>query len=240
MLGRILNVWLGGVAGMLACAPALSSDRLSPHLFNGQIEAQALLPGGAWSVMQIRDRSGLFFLSQNGRYAIRGDIVDLWTGEALNSVSAVSASSETMPLPGLQDAIDDLEPVEFGAGVREVTVFTDPMCPACEAMLGQLTAYTKSHRFNVVQIPLLGKRSGQMIRMYHCAADRTAARNAVLSGMPPDLTLSQLADCDPRALHRRLVVGQMLGISGVPFLLSSDGRVFQGTRDDLHIWLKEL
>lgn len=201
------------------------------------IEEMIAMPGGAWRAARGAD-GAVYFLSGNGRWVVRGEAYDLWQGERLRDFDAVRASTRVIRLQGLGRIWEDLAPIAFGTGPEEIVVFTDPRCPVCEGLLGQLRAHGDRYRIVVLQIPLLGDASGRIVRAVHCAADADAGRAAVFDGRPAT-ALAERADCDGRPILRRLAAAQLIGLQGVPFMIHGrDGRFIEGAPGDLDAWLE--
>ena len=81
------------VLATLACLapPAAQAQQRTPlpTLQRGQaaeeirgIEATQQLPGGSFNAVKVKDRQGLYFLSSDGRFLIKGSAYDLWSGRS--------------------------------------------------------------------------------------------------------------------------------------------------------------
>lgn len=218
-------------------APSIQAQ--TPGPLGETFEEMVALPGGSFSAVTIRGRPGMYFLSANGRYAIKGEITDLWSGTRLNSMDEVRASVNTLDVSALDDFWDDLAPAVFGSGPETVTVFVDPLCSACAGHMHELEAYYQTHTFRVVPVPALGKQSGQLIRQVACASDRDAARTAIRNHQYK-VAFTQDENCDVRPLQRRIVVMQLLGITEVPFSIASSGQFHKGSGPSFKRWLSEV
>jgi thiol:disulfide interchange protein DsbC len=204
----------------------------------GGIAEMIAMPGGAWRAARVGDSDAVWFISGNGRWVVRGEAYDLWRGERLRDFDAVRASTRTIRLDGLGPIWDDLAPLSFGSGPRDVVVFADPRCPVCETLIAGLRAHENRFRIVVLQIPLLGEASGRLVKSVHCAADRGAALAAVRDHAPA-AGLVQRADCDGAPILRRLATAQLIGLQAVPFMIHADGRFIEGAPDDLAAWLED-
>lgn len=235
-MGRRNTLGLSLLAVLYLLAP---SAHAGGHGLGESFEEMIHLPGGTFSAATISGRSGIYFLSANGRYAIRGEITDLWSGRELGSMAEIRTSVSTLDLSALETFWDDLAPVELGQGERIVTLFVDPVCPACAHLMARLSPHFSTHRFRVVPVPALGKQSGQLVRQVHCARDRDAARAAVADHRYR-AALDQDPGCDLRPLQRRVVVSQLFGITEVPFAISADGTLHKGAGPSFETWLGGL
>lgn len=243
MLGRREIIGLGVVGALLTGAASHAGDTVSgAGLGEGPgtgFREMVALPGGPFSAVTVEGRSGLFFLSANGRYAIRGEITDLWSGRKLATIDEVRASADRIDMAALEDFWDDLDPFEFGTGSRLVTVFVDPRCPSCADLMGRIDPFLATHRFRIVPFPALGQESGRLVRQIACAEDEEAARAAVRNHRY-ETPFAQRGACDLAPLQRRVVTAQILGVAQVPFLIGTDGTVFRGAGPGLEAWLGGL
>lgn len=231
-LASLLGLALTG-AGTLA---AQEHSQQSPTALTGKIEATQRLPGGTFSAVRIAGRPDLYFLSENGRFLIKGQAYDLWSGEELRSIDAVRAATDNVNLTGLDAIWPDLAPLPVGRGSQDVVIFVAPTCPACTQLLDQLPAFEDRYRFLLLPIPI-GGDSGELVRHLACAQDPAAAAKALMDH-DPRRTLPQRADCDAGPVHKRLVAAQVLQVTSVPWLIRADGRVHPGVPQDLAGWLE--
>ena len=127
----------------------------------------------------------------------------------------------------------------MGEGTQTVVVFVDPRCPHCRALLGSLPALGARYRFRLVPLPVLGPASEQAVGRLDCLAEREPqkAREALLSGQV-DALPEPTAGCGQARAQRALVTAELLGITGVPYLIAPDGRMQQGAPADLSQWLE--
>lgn len=226
-----------GLALLLAAPVAADPARAPGSPLARGIAEMASMPGGPWRAVRVEGSDALYFISGNGRWVVKGEAYDLWAGAALLDFEAVRASTRTVAFAGLGDLWPGLAPVTFGTGETDIIVFADPRCPHCEALIRDLQPFADRYRILVLQIPLLGEDSGRIVRAVHCAADRDAARAAVLAG-PRAAPLAPAASCDLGPLQRRLVTAELIGVRGVPFMVHGQtGRFVEGRPDDLAAWL---
>lgn len=225
---------------VLAASAAVADPAQAPGSpLRGGIAEMIELPGGSWRAVRASGGEALYFMSGNGRWVVRGRAYDLWAGKELPDFEAVRTSTRTVAFSGLGDLWAELDPIAFGRGETEIIVFADPLCPHCEALIRRLQALAADYRVLVLQIPLLGAESGRIVQALHCAADREAARAALLAG-DPGLGLQRRDTCDLGPLQRRLVTAQLIGVRGVPFMIhGKTGRFIEGAPEDLARWLRE-
>jgi thiol:disulfide interchange protein DsbC len=239
------------VAGLFGLAAAtLAFAHASPRFdlpgsgpagLSGTIESMQAVPGGSFSAVKLSGRQELYLLSGNGRFVLRGPVFDLWQGRELGSVEEIREAASTLNLAGLGVVWSDLEPTILGEGQDEVVVFVDPLCPHCRTLVDQARALVEAEprrwRFVLLAIPMLGNRSGEVVRNLHCAEDQSAARRALIEHRfgPP---LPERANCDLGPAQRRWVLARLLGLEGVPFTVRPDGRTMSGAGADFAAWLR--
>jgi thiol:disulfide interchange protein DsbC len=162
------------------------------------------------------------------RYFLFGRLVDT---EAMQDLTAaklghaqVPATAQTtwsfdaLPFP---DAITATQ----GNGTRTLVVFTDPLCPYCrrlEGELGQLHDVT-IHRF---MLPFHSLFTPLAI---WCAPDRQRAWDSFMAGPGRDLVDAPAQCTNP--LDRNLALAERLGVRATPTLLFSDGQRIEGATD---------
>ena len=201
-----------------------------------QRDISGLVDVGAFMAMTSRETGGLVLMSANGRFLVRGPVVDVWSGAEIADLDAMRHAVTHVDLVGMGDVVPMLEPITLGReGLDPVVVFVDPSCPVCEALLQQLQGLTGRHRFHVIPIAVVSSASQEAVQRLACAADESARIAALFDGSHALGPIG--ADCGVEVMMRRLVVARLLEIRGVPFLIRSDGRMHAGLPDDLDSWL---
>ena len=244
LLWALLAGFVGPAAAQSSSAIAVTTDPFQMHgptALNGKIEQQIPLNVGQFAAVKIKDRTELYFVSQNGRYVMRGPVYDLWEGKELDTLDAVKVSAQSVGLKGFDAVLSQVEPMIIGDGPRRIELFVDPYCPYCKKLLEQVpeALATKRFTFVILPIPLLGDRSTTEVRELGCAADQKAALQELLAHIydPP---LAQVPKCDVVPMEKRFVLAKMLNISAVPFIVKDDGTEQAGLPDeDFLTWLGE-
>ena len=237
---RVAVALVLGTTGVKAAPPmpAELADLSAP------MQASVQLPGTG--VQMVETDTRVFYLGGNGRYVFTGPAWDLWHGAALTTVAQASALAERIDLTRITlDAAElgafalgvapDQQPgAGHGAANRDAWVFVDPRCSRCLALLTTLEqAGTPAQ---VVLLPIGGEKSLSAARRLHCAPSRAAAWSALID-QAADALPEPAADCDTQPLVRALITAQLLGVTQVPTLIASDGRLHQGVPDDAIAWL---
>jgi thiol:disulfide interchange protein DsbC len=179
--------------------------------------AETPIPG----IMQVRIGGDIVYMSQDGRFLVQGRVIDMETQTDLTDAAMSGVRKEQLAsLNG-----DDF--VSFGNSdaEHEVLVFTDPDCGYCRRLHEQMDEYEAvGIRVNYVAFPRAGVDSQTYTKMVSvwCAEDRQGAMDIAKSGGTPPA-----ATCDnPVADQYR--VGQTLGVTGTPSILTFNGDIIPG------------
>jgi len=222
----------GVVVDPLAGKPA-------PRGFSGDIEDQVSLGAGEFQVIKLRGKPDYYLVSANGRFVVSGLPYDLWQGKQLESIADVTNAIREAHLPDLVKLLPELAPFQIGSGPKTEIVFVDPHCPFCAQLLGQISqlAQDNRHSFMIVPIGVLGQQSQIEVRQLHCAQDQAAALQSL---MAHDYTtkLPQVANCDPLALQKRVVLARLLPVKAVPYIIRDDGVMQEGMPPNVRLWLE--
>ena len=201
-----------------------------------QRNVSGLVDVGGFMAMTSRETGGLVLMSANGRFLVRGPVVDVWAGAEIADLDAMRHAVTHVDLVGMGDVVPMLEPITLGReGLDPVVVFVDPSCPVCTVLLGQIQGLTDRYRFHVIPIAVVSPASQEAVQRLTCTVD-DASRIAAL--LDPTVSVGTVpAGCGVEVMMRRLVVARLLDIRGVPFLIRPDGRMQAGLPDDLDSWL---
>ena len=229
------------VAGSLGVTPAISvageADAFTATGLKGRIIDSSALNTPGMVVVQTEDLAELLVMSANGRWVMRGQLYDTWTGRKIQSVAAIRDSAKRMPLDRLWPKLDQLGPIVLGTGPSDVMIWVDPAAGPSRQLLGQLAPLYVDYRFHVLPIPVLGETSEKQNRLLTCASDKDAVAEAVIAGTDIE-HLEQDPMCDLAPAHSRLVTAQILGLQGVPVVIMRNGRFNNGVpREGLKAWL---
>ena len=171
------------------------------------------------------------YTDDSGRYFIFGHLFDMKEQVDLTAQRRVDSRKVEFPSQFLGNAIKTVK----GDGSRVVAVFSDPDCPYCKKLEGELarldnvTIYT--FLYPLEQIHPEAKTKSIAV---WCAADRQQAwSQTVLTGSAP-----KLVACN-NPVNDNLVLGSRLGVTGTPTLIALDGRLLPGAvpAEKLDQWL---
>lgn len=218
-----------------ATAPGAPFSR--PGALGGAVKATERLPISGLSAVET-DALGIVFMSSNGRFVLRGELWDLWSGRKLDTMAAIRDAASKLDMSRLPLSAADLGAMTYGNGAKRVQIWVDPKCPYCHQLLGQIGPFTTDHTFEIYVVPLLGRDSQELTRRISCATDQGAALSALTGGKVAEMrALTAATGCSVEPIQKRMVTAQMLGITGVPVIVAPDGRVNRGLPPDLAAFL---
>lgn len=208
----------------LAIPPALATEAIERRLAEvvPTVSPDAIEPSGIPGVYQVRFGTDVFYVSEDGRYLLQGSLIDLETRENLTEKSLRSVRAEIFA--GIPD--DELTVYVPESEVRHViNVFTDPNCPFCRQLHGEMQDYLDAGvKVRYFMYPVLGRDSPAIMRDIWCAESRTEAMDRAKAELPVPP-----ADC-PTPAERHLALGRELGISGTPATITEGGQLISGYR----------
>lgn len=206
-------------ASAVAADPAAIEERLSalvPDTSEVAI-AETPLPG----IMEVRVGSDIIYMSDDGRYLFQGRVIDLETQQDLTDAAMAGVRREQI------DELERSEFVTFGDDDAEydVLVFTDPDCGFCQRLHEKMDEYHEAGiRIHYLAFPRAGEGSqtyNKMVSVW-CADDRQAAMDVAKSGGTP-----RAATC-PNPVLEQYQLGQSLGVTGTPSMMTFDGDMIPG------------
>jgi thiol:disulfide interchange protein DsbC len=183
----------------------------------------------------IESDKGIFFVSENGRFAWKGPIYDMWNGKNVASIEDADTVVNHIDIKKIGLNPDQLATLTIGQGDQEEVIFVSSDCPHCQKLLQQAMELRDKYRFKVVLVPM-GQKSMEHTKQLLCTKDKEAAVKALVNGKFETLGS---ADCgsDQAPLQHTLVAARILGLRSVPLLIRHDGQVQTGGLKDLAGWL---
>lgn len=162
------------------------------------------------------------YVSADGRYLVRGDIISLQNGDNLTRSERDAARLAYLK----QVAPDDLLVFAPANTKQTITVFTDIDCAYCRVLehdRPQLNAMGIAVQYLFFPRDGRGSASWQQAVDVWCASDRKAAFEAAMQGVTP-----KPAHCDAAAVAAGYKFGQLLGLDGTPAILTDRGQLIDG------------
>jgi thiol:disulfide interchange protein DsbC len=166
--------------------------------------------------------SVIAYVSDDGRYLLQGDLIDL------DSQVNLSEESRAVVRRELVSTLSDDDTIKFSpTDVKHtVTVFTDIDCTYCRKLHSQIDEYMD---LGIEVRYVLYPRNGPASRAWTtseevwCASDRGSALTA--AKLDRDF---QTTKCDTGGLTRNYTLGRDVGLTGTPAMVLEDGTFIGG------------
>ncbi len=215
------------MAAALALTPLLASaqDDADPREAIAEmipgLTVEDVTEGPIDGLYEVTMGSQIVYLSDDRRYLIKGDIIDLTSNESVTEKRRSSLRLETL------NALDDSQMVVFGPedATHTITVFTDIDCTYCRKLHREMSALNDlGIRVRYVFYPRYGPGSESWAKAdaVWCSDDRQAAMTRAKSGE------AVTADGCPTPVAEHYALGNKLGVRGTPALVMEDGELIGG------------
>jgi thiol:disulfide interchange protein DsbC len=193
-----------------------SLERLLPGLTPDSVEKSAVV-----GLYEVGFGPRFFYVSDDGRYLLRGQIIDTATRRNLTEAKEAAAKKVAM------DKVADGETVVFGPddAKHTITVFTDIDCGYCRKLHREMEDYNdEGIRVRYLFYPRSGVGSPSYDKAVSvwCADDRKKAMTDAKTGKPLDAKT-----CD-NPVKDHLMLGELMGVNGTPAIVLEDGQLLPG------------
>ena len=211
---------------MVVCSPTLSAaapdlSRLKSAV-RGNVGMENVKPSAVDGLHEVTVGSQILYLSDDGRYAIEGDVIDLDAGSNLTELRRDQLRFDAV------NAVGEEEMVVFAPSTpakHTVTVFTDIDCVYCRKLHSEIADYNRAGikvRYLMYPRAGIGSESYQKAVSVWCADDRQEA-----------MTHAKLGDTVPtkscaNPIKEQYDLGQAIGVRGTPAIVLEDGRMLPG------------
>lgn len=181
---------------------------------DSKVEAVRKTPYGG--LYEVNMDGQLFYTDEKVSFFVAGNIIDARTDrnvtqERMRELMRVKFDS----LP-LEAALKQVK----GNGKRRVAVFSDPDCPYCKKLEGELAKVTDVTIYTFMYpIPSLHPQAADKAKAVWCAADRNKAWDELMQKG----TVPPAGNCDTAPLAKVAELGARLKVSGTPTLIFADG-----------------
>lgn len=170
----------------------------------------------------IRKGSIVAYISEDGRYLLQGDLIDVERNINLSEVSRNDSRRE------LVAALPDDQAILFSPGdvKHSVTVFTDVDCFYCRKLHAEIDGYLEQGiEVRYVLYPLKGpaSRTWATSEEVWCSRDRGKALTA--AKLDEEF---QTSECDASVVSANYVLGQDIGLNATPAIVLEDGSLIRG------------
>ena len=162
------------------------------------------------------------YVSADGRYIIRGDIIDVHSGENLTASDRAGMRLAYLQQLGTADMIV-FSPIHPR---HTITVLTDIDCQYCrvfERDRPTLNAMGIAVQYLFFPIDGVGSPSWHKAMAVWCSHDRKSALETAMAGRPVTSK-----PCDTAAMTVGYRFGRLLGLNGTPAIITDRGRLIDG------------
>ena len=162
------------------------------------------------------------YISEDGRYLMQGDIIDLNLQVNLTEESRNESRRE------LLDAYPEEQMIVFSPEEKKysISIFTDIDCTFCRRLHNQMDEYlAKGIEVRYLLYPRNGPASPSWAKAEQvwCADDRNEA--LTLAKNDKDF---ETHSCNPAEISKHYSMGQEVGLTGTPALVFEDGTLVSG------------
>ena len=183
-------------------------------------ESVTLSPIDGWYTIQ--QGSIIAYVSDDGRYLLQGDLIDLETQQNLTENSRNDARRDLVAALGDDRAIL-FSPSEVK---HSVTIFTDVDCTYCRKLHSQIDDYLA----NGIEIRyVLYPRNGPASKSWSTSEDVWCAkdRGEALTAAKLDRAF-ETSKCDASVVSDHYALGRDVGLNGTPAIVLEDGTLLSG------------
>jgi thiol:disulfide interchange protein DsbC len=187
------------------------------------VEITRIKPAPIPGLYEVMLGTEMIYLSEDGRYILQGDLIDL--GEKIN----LSEQERETARKRILESIPASETIDFvpDAAQHTVYVFTDTTCGYCRLFhrdMAELNGKGVAVRYLAYPRAGIGSESFREMESVWCAADPNEAMTLAKGGRPVKPT-----QCD-NPVQRQYELGQALGVRGTPAIYLENGREMPGYR----------
>jgi thiol:disulfide interchange protein DsbC len=198
-----------------------------------RIALAAKIPGGAKpeelhaspipGVYELARGTEIAYVSDDGKYAIAGDLYDLKTDRNLTeNTRRVERLKLLASVPESQMVVFSPKDPKY-----TISVFTDVDCTYCRKLHSQIAEYNRlGIKVRYLSFPRTGPdtESWAKAEAVWCSADRGAALTKAKLGQP----ISKPKNCTNTPVAREYQLGEDIGVNGTPAIVLENGEMLPG------------
>jgi thiol:disulfide interchange protein DsbC len=172
-------------------------------------------------ILMVQVQGDIVYATADGKYLLQGRVIDMDTREDLTESAKSDIRKELIAEMDKSGQIT-FSPVE---PVHELMVFTDIDCGYCRKLHAQMAEYNEQGiAISYLAFPRagIGSRSYEKAVSVWCAEDPQDSLTQAKLGADPDPE-----QCD-NPIAEQYQLGQQLGVTGTPALLTSSGQLIPG------------
>lgn len=172
-------------------------------------------------VFEVKYGTEIYYTSSDGRFLIKGEVIDL------NQKKNLTETSRAIARQSLIDSVSRADMIVFSPKQSKyhITVFTDVDCGYCRKLhqeVGELNSYGIEVRYLLFPRTGLDSPSYVKAQSVWCASDRHAALTDAKLGK----TLPEKKCQNPIA--KNIELADRIGLTGTPTLVLENGEVISG------------
>lgn len=189
--------------------------------FMPTVKPDLVSPSEVKGMYEVMIGTNILYMSEDGKYMIQGDMIDLDTRENISEDKVAKARVKVINEVGADEMIL-FAPKE---SKYQVTVFTDIDCGYCRKLHSEIDQYlAEGITIKYLFFPRAGKGSGSYKKAVSvwCSDDRNAALTNAKKGETPEEK-----ECD-NPVDKHMALGGEVGVRGTPMLVTEKGTVFPG------------
>ncbi|MGH8503458.1 MAG: DsbC family protein [Gammaproteobacteria bacterium] len=210
-------------AGAVAADEQDVTDRLRARLsaLVPELQPDSIEPSPVEGIYQVAYGAQILYISADGRYLLRGSLVDLENREDLTEAASAKVRRQTL------DKLDEDQMIVFSPEKprHTITVFTDIDCGYCRKLHAEINQYlAQGIKVRYLAFPRAGVNSTSYDKAVDvwCAQDR----NVALTRAKRDEAVAD-ESCD-NPVKAQYELGQALGVSGTPAIMLENGEMIPG------------
>lgn len=223
MIKRVLTLALAAALAV----PAFAQDEAPASVVE---KFKSMYPKTTFKEIRKSQVSGLYevvmgeniaYTDDSGRYFIFGHLFDMQQQVDLTAQRKLDSKKVEFPAQHLGQAIKTVK----GDGSRSLAVFSDPDCPYCKQLEGELARLDNVTIYTFLYpLESLHPEAKTKAVSVWCAPNKAKAwSELMLAGKTP-----KLVACN-NPVNDNLVLGSKLGVVGTPTLIAVDGRLLPGS-----------
>jgi len=202
-------------------------DKIVKNLkkISSSLNAENVKKGNIMNMYEVQDGADIVYVSDDGKYLIIGNVIDLETQKNLTENLRKTARKKVL------DQITEEDMIIYkpkGKIKHKLTVFTDIDCGYCRKLHSDLQGYLdQGIEIRYLPFPRAGKGSDSYKKAVTvwCSKDRNKALTNAKLGKD-----FKIADkfCKDNPVDKSMELVEQLGISGTPALITEDGTIMPG------------
>jgi thiol:disulfide interchange protein DsbC len=211
------------IVGIAQAAPLDGTEaiRARLHALIPDLRPDSIKPTPVDGVYEVRYGAQVLYLSGDGRYYFRGNLMDLKQHKDLTEAARSKARVDML------SKVDERQMIVFSPKNPKytITVFTDIDCPYCRKLHFQIAQYmSEGIKVRYLAFPRAGVNSPSYDKAVNvwCADNRRVALTRAKRDEPiPHKTCKN-------PIKAQMKLGRLLGVSGTPAIVLENGEMIPG------------